>query len=74
MKIGTSLGTALASSLFFSEIVATHGDFATAAGVGLTGAAALAGVAFLVALPGFTLRVRESTATVVGREDVEMVR
>lgn len=70
MKIGTSLGTALASGLFFGEITATHGNYAAAAALGLTGSAALAGVALLVALPGFTLRVRESTATVAGREAV----
>jgi EmrB/QacA subfamily drug resistance transporter len=74
MKIGTTLGTGLAGSLFFGAVVATHGDFASAAQTGLTGAAALAGVAFLVALLGFTLRVRKSPATVVGREDAEMVR
>jgi predicted MFS family arabinose efflux permease len=74
MKIGTTLGTGLAGSLFFGAVVATHGDFASAAQTGLTGAAALAGVAFLVALLGFTLRVRKSPAPVVGREDAEMVR
>jgi MFS family permease len=74
MKIGTSLGTALASSVFFSQIAATHGDFAAAAQIGLTGAAALTGVAFLVALPGLTLRMRASRHTVVGQEDVEVAR
>jgi EmrB/QacA subfamily drug resistance transporter len=74
MKVGTSVGTALASALFFNELATTHGSFATAASVGMTASAALAGVAFLVALPGFTLRVRESAPTVAGREEVEMAR
>jgi EmrB/QacA subfamily drug resistance transporter len=74
MKIGTSLGTALTTGLFFGEIIATHGNYSAAAAVGLTGSAALAGVAFLVALLGFTLRARKSPGTAVGREDVEMTR
>jgi MFS family permease len=73
MKIGTSLGTALAGSLFFGQIAATHGAFASAARVGLAGAAALAAVAFLVALPGLTLRMRENVSTVSGVEDLERV-
>ena len=74
MKIGTSVGTALASALFFNELATTHGSFATAASVGMTASAALAAVAFLVALPGFTLRVRRSVPTVAGREEVGMAR
>ncbi|MEU0948643.1 MFS transporter [Streptomyces canus] len=56
MKIGTSVGTTLASSLYFNQLSATHGDFSVAARAGLLCAAALAAVAFLVALPGLTLR------------------
>jgi EmrB/QacA subfamily drug resistance transporter len=75
MKIGTTLGTALAGSLFFGQVVATHGDFSAAAQTGLISAAALAGVAFLVALVGFTFRVRRETpALVVETEEVEMAR
>ncbi|MFD4558447.1 MFS transporter [Streptomyces sp. NPDC058469] len=66
MKIGTSLGTALASSLYFGQLLATHRDFAAAARTGLLGAAALAAVAFLVALPGLTLRGRQGTEPMVG--------
>ncbi|MEV7344330.1 MFS transporter [Streptomyces sp. NPDC093544] len=73
MKIGTSLGTALATSLYFSEIASTHGDFAAAARVGLIGGAALAAVAFLVALPGLTLGGRRSTPAALGQEEAEMV-
>ncbi|MFC9846228.1 MFS transporter [Streptomyces sp. NPDC060223] len=72
MKIGTSLGTALATSLYFSEMTASHGDFAAAARVGLFGGAALAAVAFLVALPGLTLGGRRNTPAAVGQEEVEM--
>ncbi|MFD5079960.1 MFS transporter [Streptomyces sp. NPDC058371] len=60
MKIGTSLGTALASSLYFSALLATPNDFPAAARAGLLGAAALAAVAFLVALPGLSLRGRRT--------------
>lgn len=74
MKIGTSLGTALATSLLFSRIAATHGDWAAAAQTGLIGAAALAAVAFLVALPGFTLGGRAGTPGVVEEEEAEMAR
>jgi EmrB/QacA subfamily drug resistance transporter len=74
MKIGTTLGVALCSSLYFSELVASHHDFAAAAQIGLAGAAALAAVAFLIALPGFTLRVRDTTASVVAVEEVEPAR
>ncbi|MEV6112912.1 MFS transporter [Streptomyces sp. NPDC052109] len=62
MKIGTSLGTALAGSLYFSRLLATHRDFPAAARTGLLGAAALAAVAFAVALPGLTVRERRDTA------------
>ncbi|MER5791433.1 MFS transporter [Streptomyces sp. NPDC001980] len=75
MKIGTSLGTALASSLYFSQLLATHGDFPAAARVGLLGAAGLAAVAFVVALPGLTLRGRQDTAPTVGvLEEAEPAR
>jgi EmrB/QacA subfamily drug resistance transporter len=74
MKIGTTLGVALASSLYFSELVASHHDFAAAAQIGLVGAAALAAIAFLIALPGYTLRVRDTTASVVAVEEVEPTR
>jgi len=66
MKIGTSLGTALSSSLYFSQLLATHRDFSAAARTGLLGAAALAAVAFLVALPGLTLRGRRDPAPAMG--------
>ncbi|MEW1776897.1 MFS transporter [Streptomyces sp. NPDC086777] len=62
MKIGTSLGTALASSFYFSQLVTTHRNFPAAARSGLLCAAALAAFAFLVALPGLTLSVRKSLA------------
>ncbi|MFD4410068.1 MFS transporter [Streptomyces sp. NPDC058476] len=71
MKIGTSLGVTLATSLFFQEMTATRGDYAAAAALGLTGCAAMAGAAFLVALPGLTLRVRgQSPAAVVAADEV----
>jgi EmrB/QacA subfamily drug resistance transporter len=73
MKIGTSLGTALASSLYFSQLLATHRDFPAAARTGLLGAAALASVAFLVALPGLTIRGRQGTEPVVGVMEMEEV-
>lgn len=72
MKIGTSLGTALATSLLYSRIASTHGDWAASAQTGLMGAAALAAVAFLVALPGFTLGGRAGTPTAVEQEEMEM--
>ncbi|MEU7304899.1 MFS transporter [Streptomyces sp. NPDC007206] len=65
MKIGTSLGTALAGSLYFSHLLATHRDFPAAARTGLLGAAALASVAFLVALPGLTIPERRAAEAVV---------
>jgi EmrB/QacA subfamily drug resistance transporter len=65
MKIGTSLGTALSSSLYFSQLISSHRDFAGSARVGLLGAAALSAVAFVIALPGLTVRVRRSTAPAV---------
>jgi EmrB/QacA subfamily drug resistance transporter len=75
MKIGTTLGVALCSSLYFSELLASHHDFAAAARAGLTGAAVLAAIAFLVALPGFTLRVRrDTTSSAVPVEEVEPAR
>ncbi|MFE2431805.1 MFS transporter [Streptomyces sp. NPDC059373] len=74
MKIGTSLGVALSSSLYFSELAASHGDFAAAAQIGLAAAAALAAAAFLIALPGFTLRVRHTSAPIVAVEEVEPAR
>lgn len=75
MKIGTSLGTALASSLYFSELMSTHGDFATAARTGLLGAAAVAAVAFVVALPGLTIPGRQGAAPRVSvLEEAETVR
>jgi hypothetical protein len=74
MKIGTTLGVAMCSSLYFSELVASHHDFAAATQIGLAGAAALAAVAFLIALPGFTLRVRDTTASIVAVEEVEPAR
>ncbi|WP_210589161.1 MFS transporter [Streptomyces sp. GESEQ-35] len=74
MKIGTSLGTALASSLYFGQLLASHGDFSAAARTGLLGAAALAAVAFLVALPGLTLRGRRDGEAAVGAvQEVEPV-
>ncbi|MEV7289449.1 MFS transporter [Streptomyces sp. NPDC093252] len=60
MKIGTSLGTALAGSLYFGQLLATRGDFAAAARAGLLGAAGLAAVAFVVALPGLGLPTASS--------------
>ncbi|MFE4964687.1 MFS transporter [Streptomyces sp. NPDC056660] len=66
MKIGTSLGTALASSLYFSRLLVGHHDFPAAARAGLLGAAALAAVAFLVALPGLTVGGRRAATPAVG--------
>ncbi|WP_164835842.1 MFS transporter [Actinacidiphila soli] len=74
MKIGTSLGVALSSSLYFGELGASHGDFAAAAQIGLAGAAALAAAAFLIALPGFTRGVRDTPASIVAVEEVEPAR
>ncbi|MFB7499963.1 MFS transporter [Streptomyces sp. NPDC056161] len=75
MKIGTSLGTALAGSLYFSKLLATHGDFATAARTGLLGAAAVATVAFVVALPGLTIPGRQdATPRVPVLEEAESAR
>ncbi|MFJ6567625.1 MFS transporter [Streptomyces sp. NPDC091292] len=65
MKIGTSLGTGLAGSLYFGQLLSTHRDFPAAARTGLLGAAALAAVAFAVALPGLTLRGRKPVGPVV---------
>jgi EmrB/QacA subfamily drug resistance transporter len=62
MKIGTSLGTALAGSFYFSQLLTTHADFFSAARTGLLCAAGLAAVAFVVALPGLTLRRRPEPA------------
>jgi predicted MFS family arabinose efflux permease len=74
MKIGTSLGVALSSSLYFGELAASHGDFTAAAQIGLAGAAALAAAAFLIALPGFTLGVRNAPASIVAVEEMEPAR
>ena len=74
MKIGTTLGVALCNSLYFSELTASHRDFAAAARIGLVGAAALAALAFAIALPGFTLRVRDPAVSVAAPEEVEPAR
>ncbi|MFK0159630.1 MFS transporter [Streptomyces sp. NPDC090499] len=75
MKIGTSLGTALAGSLYFSQLIAAHNDFSSAARAGLLGAAALAAIAFLIALPGLTLPGRHGSQEAIGiAEEVEPVR
>jgi EmrB/QacA subfamily drug resistance transporter len=74
MKIGTSLGVALSSSLYFGELTASHGDFTAAAQIGLAGAAALAAAAFLIALPGFTLGVRNAPASIVAVDEMEPAR
>jgi MFS family permease len=65
MKLGVTLGTSVASGLYFATLTSTHDDFAKAASAGLTGAAALAGVAFLVALPGLTFRRRRNAEPIV---------
>ncbi|MFE4669004.1 MFS transporter [Streptomyces sp. NPDC056716] len=74
MKIGTSLGTALASSLYFSRLASTHGDFAAAARLGLLGTAGLAAVAFVVALPGLGIPARRTPAPKIGVEEAEPAR
>lgn len=65
-------GHRLAGSPYFIELLATHRDFAAAARTRLTGAAALAAVAFVVALPGLTLGMRRSVPSVAAAaEEVE---
>ncbi|MEY9871681.1 MFS family permease [Streptacidiphilus sp. MAP12-33] len=64
MKLGTSLGTALAASLYFGGLVSAHQDYAAAARDGLLGAAGLCAVAFMVALPGLTLGRRRTASAV----------
>ena len=47
-RIGTSLGTAVAATLFFHQLGATRGDYPQAVSLSLYGAAALVGVALLI--------------------------
>lgn len=58
-RIGSAVGIALAGSLFFGELSASHGDFHAAAGRGLAGSAALAGLALLVGLGDLLRSARE---------------
>ena len=71
MKLGVTLGTSVASGLYFATLTSTHDDFPKAASAGLTGAAGLAGVAFLVALPGLTYRRRRGGEPIVAIEKAE---
>ena len=73
MKLGVTLGTSIASGLYFATLTSTHDDFAKAASAGLTGAAALAGAAFVVALPGLTFRRRRNGEPIVAIGAVEPV-
>jgi EmrB/QacA subfamily drug resistance transporter len=47
-RIGTSLGTAVAATLFFNGLATTHGDYPSATGRSLFGAAALVAVAIVI--------------------------
>jgi EmrB/QacA subfamily drug resistance transporter len=49
-RIGTALGTAVASALFFRTLASTHGDYHAAVGLGLASSAVLVGLSFLVGL------------------------
>jgi EmrB/QacA subfamily drug resistance transporter len=68
-RIGTALGIALASALFFGALARTHGDYHAAVGLGLTSPAILVGLAFLIGLVDI-LRPVPATAPQV---DVEVV-
>jgi EmrB/QacA subfamily drug resistance transporter len=67
-RIGTALGMALASALFFTALAST-GDFHTAVGVGLISPAALVGLAFLIGLVDTVWPARTPAAV-----DVEVAR
>jgi EmrB/QacA subfamily drug resistance transporter len=66
-RIGTALGIALSSALFFGALAQTGGDYHAAVGLGLAAPAVLVGVAFLISLVDILRPVRDS-ATAVGLE------
>jgi len=66
-RIGTALGTALAGALFFGTLAQTHGDYRTAAGLGLAAPAVLVGVAFLISLVDILRPVRGPAAAVAAQ-------
>jgi hypothetical protein len=69
-RIGSALtlGTALASALYFGTLTRTFGNYHVAAGLGLASSATLVGVAFLVAVVDVQMR---QTAPAV---DIEIAR
>ena len=69
-RIGTALGIALASALFFGGLAKTGGDYHAAVGLGLASPAVLVGVAFLISLVDILRPVRRSATAV----DVEVAR
>jgi hypothetical protein len=64
-RIGMSLGTAIAATLFFGHLSAARGDYPAAASNSLYGAAALAALALVIATTDLTLnrRPRDSDIT-----------
>jgi EmrB/QacA subfamily drug resistance transporter len=61
-RIGSSLGIAVAGSLFFAELTTSHGNFSSAGSKGLFSSAALVGLALLVGIASLIVaRVRKGT-------------
>lgn len=57
-RVGMSLGTAIAATLFFSRVTATHHDYPSAASYGLYGATALVGAALVIGVADLVLAPR----------------
>jgi MFS family permease len=62
-RIGTALGIAVSSAMFFGTLAGTRGDFHAAVGLGLASPAILVGVAFLIGLVDIMRPVRAIPAT-----------
>jgi len=50
VRVGTALGAAIASALFFGTLATTHSDYHAAIAIGLTSPAVMVGIAFLIGL------------------------
>ena len=60
-RIGMSLGTAIAATLFFGHLSTVRGDYPAAASDGLCGAAALAALALVIATTDLALNRRSTS-------------
>ena len=66
-RLGTAVGTALAGSLYFGELVRSHGDYHAAAALGLAGSAALVALTPLIGLVDIVRPARPgATETEIG--------